>query len=456
MKSLFLKDILTHIEGQVVYGASNILVENVVKKPYELRDSTLLFHLNTKENLNLNQFKSYRSCVLVSEKLFDFTTLEQDITVVKVPNVRRAYWSFIHYYRSLFNIPVIGITGTCGKTTTKEMIRHILKERYKVQSTYLSHNILDANLPYLLGIDQDTQAAVFEMGVYGPRDLKISSKYFVPDISVITTIGIDHLNGCKNVETYIKAKTEIIKGMSQTGTLILNADNEHLNKLDLHAFKGNVIYFGFNEKAHFRASNVRYTCNGMEFTLHFDNQMEHLYVPGFGEHNVQNALAAIAAVYTMGFPIKEAGDRLRDFQHVERHLQVYSSIKGCTIIDDTWSSNPTSMEAALNVLKNISNGKKTVAVISRMSLLGKSTRKLHAGIGEKVVEAGIDVLVSIGDEAVEIGRKALNLGMNENKVFFCKDSSELMELLPNIVEEDSIILLKTSGEDAYLRSFFIK
>lgn len=454
MKPLYLKDILTRIGGQVVHGSDNLLAENVVTKAYELRDNTLLFHLNKKEKLNLQQCQTFHSCVVVIEKLFDLTSFEHNLTVVKVPSVREAYWRFIHYYRSLLNIPVIGVTGTCGKTTTKEMIRHILMERYKVQSTYLSHNTLDANLPYLLGIDDNTQKAVFEMGVYGPGDLRLSCEYFLPDIGVITTIGIDHLIACKKVDTYIKAKTEIIEGMSQTGTLILNADNEHIKKLDMQSFQGNIIFFGFNEQSHFRALNVRYADAGMEFTLQYQDQIEQLYVPGYGEHNVHNALAAIAAVYATGFPIKEAGERLRSFKHVERHLQVYSGIQGCTIIDDTWSSNPTSLEAALKVLTNIAQGKKTIAVIGNMSLLGKSTRKLHAMIGEKIVEQGINVLVTIGNEAKETGRQALNKGMNPNDLFFCESGSQLKQILSEIVDEDSIILLKTSAEDAYLRRFF--
>lgn len=448
MKNIILKDIINLIDGKLKYGNDNIIVKNAVCRNKYLQDNTVFFHLDKTDKINWSKFEKYNNFIVITEKVDDSIKIQEEFTVVLVKDIKKAYWRFVKYYRNLFNIPVIAVTGTCGKTTTKEMIKHILSRFYKVNATFLSSNATSMNLPYLMDIDDRTQAAVYETGVaYYPGDLLNSCSYFLPNIGIITNIGIDHLSGCGSLENYIKAKAEMIKGLNYKGTLILNGDDKNIKKIDLNNFNGNIIYFGTSKKCDFRATNVKYTKNGMEFTIIYHNLPYKIVIPGFGYHNVYNALASIAASHALGIGIKECGEILKSYEYISSHTQIFNGIKDSTIIDDTWSSNPTSTEAALEVLTNISKGKKTIVILGKMSLLGEYENKFHSKIGDLVYKYGIDILVTVGKIPKVIGKRALELGMKERNVYMLKDGNNLYEILKPLLDENTILLVKTSMLD---------
>jgi UDP-N-acetylmuramoyl-tripeptide--D-alanyl-D-alanine ligase len=301
----------------------------------------------------------------------------------------------------------------------------------------------------LLGIDDKTEVAVFEIGVYYyPGDIINSCKYFCPTVGIITNIGVDHLNRCGTIENYIKAKAELLEGMSHKGTLILNADDENIKKIDLTPFKGRIIYFGKNAKAEFMAISISYGKDGMNFILRHNNKDYYAFVPGYGEQNVYNALAAIAGAYVKGISIEESLRRLKYFNHIKSHLQIFEGIHGCTVIDDTWSSNSLSVEKALDVLKTLGINKNKITVLGHITLLGEATQSEHEKVGKLVVEKGADFLIVRGDIAKIIGETAISFGMNRNNIFFCKDSTEVIEVIKRLANENSLILVKTDWYDS--------
>ncbi|KJS14915.1 MAG: UDP-N-acetylmuramoyl-tripeptide--D-alanyl-D-alanine ligase [Peptococcaceae bacterium BRH_c4b] len=444
MKWLYLNQILGHIGGVLVQGEGNPLVKNVVTKRYKIGTHTLLIDLYKKDKVDSNIFKKSQSTVVVTDEPKDFKHLGDDVIVVKVEDVDEVYWKFIDYYRSLFDIPIIGVTGTCGKTTTKEMIKHILEKLYKVQSTYKSLNGGHRNHRYLLGIDENTGAAVMEMGVDYPGDIIFYIKYFRPKIRILLNIDVYHLIGCKTPELYLKAKAEILHELDPVnGSLILNKDDENIKKIDVSRFRS-ILYFGFSDKCHFQATNVTYGQGGMQFTLHHQNQSYQVFVPGYGKHNVYNALAAVAATWSAGVDIKEACERLASFNQVVEHLELRSGLNGCTVIDDTWNAAPLSMSVALQVLNDIAGIKTRVAVLGYMPQLGDGVyaQREYARIGEKVVETQVDLLFIVSDQAKEIGKKTLELGMNPGKVYFCNNGTEIYPILKPVLNRDSVVLLK--------------
>jgi len=449
MKSLPLKAIVEKIDGKILQGADNLIIDDFVTRTKGLAQGALLFDLYHDKYENTDIYPESHSCAVVTDEPINFTWLGENITVIQVADIDEACWKFIKFYRSLFKIPIIGVTGTCGKTTTKEMIKHILSHNYKVSATYKSYNASFRNLGYLLDIDDDTQAAVFEMGVASQGDINTSCRYFKPQVGIITNIGIDHLQAFETLNAYIKAKAEFLKGLGFKGTLILNADDENIKKIDLSKFKGNIVYFGFGDKSDFKVSNVKHAKEGLKFILKHKDKLYNFIIPGYGEFNAYNAAAAIAAAYVIGCDIKEAGGRLASFQNVERHFEFNQGINESTVIDDTWSTNPTSAEAALKLLKSLSRGKKTIAVLGRMSLLGKRSSEYHYKIGEKVSEIGIDQLIAIGVGAWEIGLGALQKKMNQNNVYFCKDTNETYKVLKEVLDKNSVVLVKTTMEASY-------
>ncbi|MFC7687583.1 UDP-N-acetylmuramoyl-tripeptide--D-alanyl-D-alanine ligase [Ureibacillus sp. GCM10028918] len=456
MKALYLNEIISQIGGIWIQGEGNPLIKDVVTKPSRISHHTLMLDLYTKSRIDSKLFKKYSPVAVVTEKPNDFSKLGDEVIVIKVDDIEETYWKFIDYYRGLFDIPIIGVTGTCGKTTTKEMIKHILESRYPVLATYKSFNGGHRNHRYLLGIDENTGASVIEMGVDSPGDILFYLKYFRPQIRVLLNIDVYHLVGCKTPEGYLNAKAEMLHGLDPVnGCLILNADDENIKKIDNSKLANITQSFGFSEGCHFRATDVTYDQRGIHFTLHHQKQTYPVFIPAFGEHNVYNALAAIAATWNAGVHIMEAVDRLSTFQQVKEHLELKIGFGESTIIDDTWNVAPLSMASALKSMKEMAGTKRKIALLGYMPQLGDGlfAQQQYAKMGEKAVEAQVDILVVVGDEAQEIGRKALEMGMDQSKVYFSNNPKEIYQILHPYLNQDSIILLKIPHRVMVLDTF---
>jgi UDP-N-acetylmuramoyl-tripeptide--D-alanyl-D-alanine ligase len=444
LKNLNLSDIVTQIDGRVIHGNGDPIIKHVMKKSKKQIDHhTLVFHLD-KQSINGKYWINNHSVAIVTDHPEKCLDLGDNVILIQVDHLWNAYWKFVDYYRGLFDIPVIGITGTCGKTTTKEMVKHILSKDFKVHATWKNVNSMSENLRYLLGIDERTQAAIFEMPVASRDYITVACWYFKPGIRVLLNIGVYHLTDVDTPEDYFKAKAKIVEGLDPvSGILILNADDEKIKQIDVSHIQ-NVIYFGFSDLSHFQAKNISYGNECMNFNLRHRGQSYDVSVPGYGEHNVYNALAAIAAATSAGADIETAIQRLSSFQQVEEHLEFKTGVNGCTVIDDTWNSSPPSMSSALEVLKNVSGGKRKIALLGYMPRLGEGVYadQEYAKMGEKAFDTDVDLLVVVGKEAREIGNKALQLGMDPDKVHFCETSDEIYNIILPYLNQESIVLIK--------------
>lgn len=447
MKTIQISQILPLIEGTIIQGPDNVTIHNVMRKSKKLiDDNTLLFHLDRKE-IRGKYYKDNHSIAIVSDRPEKCEGLGKTITLIKVKNIKTAFWTFIDYYRNQFQIPVFGITGTCGKTTTKEMLKHILRKEYEVVATYRNMNSNSMNLEYLTDIDEQTEVAIFEMPVASHDYLTISCRYFKPTIRILLNIGVYHLTDCDTPDEYLQSKAKILDGFDPAShTLIINADDENIKKIDLSPAQNNILTFGCSEGCNFKAEDITYANNGMNFTMKVEEKAYPVYVPGYGEHNVYNALAALAGLWKLGYPLEKGIKRLATFKHIKEHLEFREGINGCTVIDDTWNSSPPSMESALNVLNKVAGSRTKVAILGTMPRLGEGiyADEQYAKMGEAAIKHKTDVLIVVGEEAKEIGRKALELGMDSSRVFFTDDGTELMKLLAPYLNENSIILLKVT------------
>lgn len=406
--------------------------------------NTLFFHLNSR--YRLKRLRKYKNLVIVTEKSTIFKTAQLSHLVIKVRNIQAAYWDLICHYRESFQIPVFGITGTSGKTTTKEMITQVLTmEGLNVQSTYRSNNGPSRDLHYLLEITDQTDASVIEMGLAKPGDLQKTCRVFQPNIRILLNIGVYHLEGCETMENYIKAKAEILEGIKPEDILILNADDPNIKKIDI-SHVTQKIYIGINEKADFMAKNIHYTDLGISFKLVHKGVEYQAIIPGYGRHNVYNALASIAAVYQIGIEIEKSINNLSKFRHLDSHLEPFSGVNGCSIIDDTWNNTPPAMEAALNVLKEISNGKKNIAVLGYFPRLGESNmaKQQYEYIAAKVIETGVDKLILTDEKSIEIGKHAIKMGMSHEDIHYCFTDQDVSEAVAPLLTPETIVLLKFS------------
>lgn len=452
MKKLLLGELLNVIGKYDLAPEDDFEIRSIQERVDGFKAGHVLFHRLKDEPLDINQMEQYLPCAIIIEKPGpESLTSNNQCTVVTVVDIDKAYWNFVDYYRSLFTIPVYGVSGTCGKSTTKEMLRHLFSPKYSVQATRSSSNSNRLNLEYLLGIDATTGVAVFEFGVMFADDIINYSRYFKPTVGIITNIELDHLRFINTFDDYIHAKGEMMRGLGYQGTLILNADDPNLQRIDWSPFRGTILYFGQSEQAHFKASAIQYGIKGMNFILHFENEVLNAFVPGYGEHNVYNALAAIAGAYVQGIGVEEALDRLKSFKHMASHLQLLKGLQGSTLIDDTFSSNPKSNEVALEVLAHLGKGKTKIAVMGRMSsMVGplEIEKRVYKTIGKTVVAQNIDYLLTLGARACIIGQSAIDEGMSEERIFFCDDSDEVLHVLNSLVDSNCFVLFKTCwGED---------
>ena len=440
MKPLSVRHLRTILSGDLMQGSDDVIVRFGAYRIKQIKNqNTILF--SRKKIVKWEYLKKYFPLVLVTDQPYSRNEQLKDLTVIKVKDTDEAYWKFVHYYRSLFNIPIVAITGTAGKTTTKEMISHILSVDKTITATNSTNNSRTAHLHYLLSIDDNTEAAVFETAVGAPGDVLKAGEYFKPTIGIITNIGAHHLNYCKTLEDYIHAKGEMVKILDHSGVLILNAEDDNTKLIDLTNYRGRIIKIGIDPSCHYRAKDIEYGKDGMQFTIHYKNKDYPFFVPGFGEHQVYNALAAVAVVHEMGMDLQRASNRLKTYKNLNKHLQVYEGLNGSMILDDTWSMTTTSLEAALKVLNEVGKTKKRVAILGTITDLGSWGYVIHEKAGEIISEIGVDVLITIGYHARIMADHLLKIGTN-SKVYSFNNSTLVLGLLKDIVDENTIILIK--------------
>lgn len=440
------KEIREVIDGKLVKGPENWSVEDVVYRTEKLHTKNSMIFLRLKRKVDWERIRSFSPCVVVTDEIFDELLAIPQCTIILVQQTSKAFWNFVEYYRGLIDIPVVAVTGTCGKTTTKEMITQMLSNERTVQATKGSANSRLQDLPYLLGIDHNTKAAVIETAVGRPGDITEHCRYFKPTIGIITNIGVYHLDGCGTFENYLEAKAEMIDCLDETGVLILNADDENIKILKLEKCKGRIVTFGMNPRCHYRASNIDFVEGGMEFTLTYQKKNYPVFVPGYGEHQVENALASIAAVSEIGLGMKEAIKYLKGYRPFGRYLELSHGMNGAMIIDDTFLTNPMSIEAALKVLKSLAKGRTKIALLGEINRLGDFDEEYHRQIGDMIVKYNVDTLITVGLKAEDIGKQAKSKGF-EGAIYPFKNLAGLYEMLVEMLDDQKILLVKGYGYD---------
>ncbi|XMB86112.1 Mur ligase family protein [Mycoplasmatota bacterium WC44] len=437
MKKFTIDEFRRIIEGKVIRNNFKGEVEYV---GYRVRfiDENAAYFYTSNSKLYPSDFISTNIIIVTDKKLgSEFN----DFTIIYVRDIYDSLEKFIDYYRALFDIPVVGVTGTCGKTTTKEMIKFILSKFYNVEGTVSSKNAGYFNLPYLVELNEKTDVGVYEMGVAEPNDIKEAAMYFKPNIGIITNIGYDHFNGCTDLEGYIKAKAEMLEVINESGYVILNKDCENIARIDLNDFKGKILYFG-KTKCDFTISNI--DTLRMTFTLTHNNMSYDVKLSGLGEHNMYNAAAAVIACYLLGIGIRDSIEIISNYKYIEKHLELRNGINGSIVIDDSFSSNPTSLKAAIDVLLEFP--KKKVVILSKMGYLDSLEEELHKEMGSHLTD--VDYLITLDEVSKFIAEGAISNGLDKNKVYML-DNVQNLEFLDRLIDRNTVVLVKISMLDDF-------
>jgi UDP-N-acetylmuramoyl-tripeptide--D-alanyl-D-alanine ligase len=341
------------------------------------------------------------------------------------------------YRQQLTNVHVIGITGSNGKTSTKDMLASILAQRYRTRATAGNQNN-EIGVPLtLLALDHQTEWAVVEMGMSGRGEIGLLSRLAVPELAIITNVGEAHLADLGSLEQIAAAKLEILQGLVPAGLLVLDGDSQLLQPA---LAQRRCISFGFNKDNQVCATTVAMSDMGMRFRIN-DAAAPEFGLPVFGRHQVQNALAAIAAARALSMSYGEIRRGLQSFQPTRQRGELLR-IGNTTIINDTYKSNPAGLRAALDVLCSLSGYGRRIAVLGDMRDLGAAEGSQHTAIGRLLDPAKVHAVITVGNAARQIARVAATR-FPAGRVFAARDKEAALQLLRRQLDtEPALILIK--------------
>ena len=357
---------------------------------------------------------------------------------ILVESTRQALLDLAGYYRSLFNIPVIGITGSVGKTTTKEMVHAVMSVKYNTLKNEGNLNN-EIGVPLtLFRLDETHEAAVIEMGMSGFGEISRMVAAVRPDVAIISNIGVSHIEMLGSREGILKAKLEILEGMQADAPVILNGDDDML--IIANAGTHPITYYGIeNKNGTFTAENIEIGEADLAFDAIYPDGKARVELPFPGKHNVYNALAASAAGSFFGIEAADAFEALKKYVPAGMRQRIVKKC-GITFIEDCYNASPDSQAAALAVLGGM-NAKRKIAVIGDMLELGSYSATAHASVGKKAVENKIDVLFTYGERSLETAKAAMG-GVETVKSF--SDKTKLSNELCTMLSEGDAILFKAS------------
>ncbi len=372
-------------------------------------------------------------------------------TIIKVPDSIKALQEIAKYKRDLYNIPVIAITGSVGKTSTKDIIASIMSEKYKVLKTEGNMNN-HIGLPMTLLKLKEHEALVVEMGMDHAGEIRVLTNIAHPTMCVISNIGSSHIKTLGSRENILKAKLEILEGASKEAPIAINNDNDLLNNwIKTNTTTHKIITYGIDTESDVMAKDIECFEDKSIFTLeinHKDYSCAPCYkveIPVGGKHFVYNVLSAICVGLENNIEIEKIIDGIKNVELTKRRMEIVKSGNGVTIINDTYNANYESMKAGLEYLHNV-KGDRKIAILGDMLNLGDFETELHEKIGDEVIKSEVSVLITVGEASHNIVKRALEVGAHTNiKIFECKTNEEAISSAKEELKEGDIVLVKASN-----------
>lgn len=365
-------------------------------------------------------------------------SLKIDTPYIQVEDSLAALQSIAEFYRGLFKkLKVVGITGSVGKTTTKEMIACVLSQRFNVLKTEGNLNNQTGVPLTVFRLDDSYDIAVIEMGTNHFGEIKRLAKIVKPDVALLTNIGTAHIEHLGSKEGILEAKSEMFEYLATGGKVLLNGDDPLLRRLK--SLYEDAATFGLNKDCNFYADAIhKRGLKGLDMSICYKNSCFYAHIPSPGEHMAQNALAAAAVGHAFGMPVTDVAAGLAAYRPVGGRMAI-TNVNGITVLNDTYNANPQSMETALDVLKT-AKGRK-IAILGDMYELGEGSQRFHQEVGRLAAEKGMDRIVCVGGLAEDIYRGAKDAG--GNAIWF-ETQDELIDALPEMIEEGDTLLVKAS------------
>lgn len=436
------KDIINVTKGKLVYGDENQVCENFARNTKEISQGDIYVGFKG-EKYDGGKFyeeainAGAAGCIINKIEGLEINRIPNKF-VIQVDDTIKAIGQIAKLKREKYDIPVIAVTGSVGKTSTKDIIYSVVSQKYHTLKTQANLNNHIGMPLTILGL-KNHEALVVEMGMNHFGELSYLTNIAKPTIAVITNVGTAHIGNLGSRENILKAKLEILEGLpKEGGYVVINNDNDLLHKWQSENEKYKVITYGINNTSTYMAKDVEYSEEGSNYKL---NGVSKIEVPVRGEAFVYNSLAAVSIGKILDIPMEKIAKGIKEFELTKMRLDIQKSEYGYTIINDCYNANYDSMKAALDCLSKI-QGERRIAVLGDMGELGEYSKELHEKVGKVVAEDKVDILITVGTEAKQIAETAKQNGVE--KTYSFDDLKDAIDKLKKVLAVNDVVLVKAS------------
>ena len=447
MKNLIIKEIINACNGKLICGNNSQEVEGFSKDTREIEKGYIYVGIQG-ENFDGNSY--YKQAIangavgcILEEHYEGSINLEEvkNSNIIIVKDSVKALQDIARYRRSQYNIPVVAITGSVGKTSTKDIIANTLAQKFNVLKTEGNNNN-HIGLPLTLLRLKEQNMITVEMGMNHLGEISVLTNIAKPNVCVITNVGTAHIGNLGSRENILKAKLEILEGMDNDGIVIVNNDNDLLHTwAEENKNNYNIITYGIHNTSDYMAYNIKETDTSVEYKIKLIEGVRSIKVPVSGEPFVYNSLCALAVAKVCNVELDKAINGIANFELTKKRMEITKK-DGVTIINDSYNASYDSMKAALEYLK-ITTGDRKIAVLGDMLELGDFEQELHEKVGEEFAKNSIDVLITIGERAKYIAQRAKEIGCSN--IYSYTNKEKATEVIKAMLKENDVILFKASN-----------
>ena len=444
MEYLTIKELILASEGQLVSKCNEetIVSDIVIDSRKAGKDSAFVAIVG--ENLDGHNFINLainQGCkTIIKNKNNNVDIENKEINVIEVSDTEIALGDIAKFYKNKFKIPFIAVTGSVGKTTTRDMVYSTISAKYNSLKNVGNLNNQFGVPLTLFNLNKEHECAVIEMGMSGFNEIEYLANIVNPQIGIISNIGYSHVEHLGSRDGIFKAKMEIATNFDENSLLIVNGDDDCLKTLKSKDLVYKLRTFGFDKDNDIYCESYEMDEESINFVAVINGKKEEFFIPTVGKHNIYNAMAAILVGLNLNMTIEEIKDGLKNFQCTKNRLDIIKKDK-LTIIDSVYNASIDSMSAALNILGRYEN--RRVAILGDMFEMGEFAEFGHRQVG-KAALGNIDIMIAIGKDAEFIVKELKENNMNENNLYHFETKEEAIENLDKIIKDDDVILVKAS------------
>ena len=441
--------VIKAVGGVLIAGAAQNTVCGISTDSRQVERGNIFIALQG-ENFDGHDFvhkaveKGAASVIISNEALFNLEKVDKAVSVIKASDTLQALGDLAHNYRQRFSLSVIGLTGSSGKTTTKEMMATIIGRKKTILKT-------EGNLNNLIGLPQtifrltaEHELAILEMGTNTRGEIKRLTRIVAPNIALVTNIGPAHLAGFGSVDVVAREKGDLFLNMSQAGIAVVNLDDEAV-KIIVERWNGRRINFSMSPNADVTVNDIEKNgARGMRFNLVIDGTSQKVQMKIVGIHHVYNAMAAAACAWAAGIGPETIKEGLEAFSPVGGRMEMIKLQNGAYVIDDSYNANPASVREALMTLKDLKNHHSGYVFLGDMLELGDAAEEMHRRIGMLLGTIGVNAVFLQGEYSAITAAAAQDGGLPRENIFIMRDSKEGIAYLKKYMKKGDWVLVKGS------------